>query len=288
MAAPGLTVLLTSDWQCGEPFLPEAAQAMMRLVPRIRPDVFIAAGDLTQRAKPREFQTALELIGRLPSVPVITTPGNHDVPLYRVWERLFAPFWNWKRFISRRLDTVTSVDGATFVTLSSAAPRRAIVNGRLDGSQLDFAERAFDEAPERDARCLVVHHHFVPVPDGEGGRPLPGAARSLERIEAMGVDVVFGGHVHQTHISTSRAVLTGRVGHGVPIVACGTTLSRRGRGVERGVNTLNVVRIGEASVEVTPFRLQEGAAEFQEQETRVLPRPRASGSGKASVDVPRA
>ena len=49
------------------------------------------SGDLTQRARPEQFQAARHWVDRIP-VPTLVVPGNHDVPLYRVWERVFAPF----------------------------------------------------------------------------------------------------------------------------------------------------------------------------------------------------
>jgi 3',5'-cyclic AMP phosphodiesterase CpdA len=223
---------------------------------------------------------ALEVLGTLPDVPLVTTPGKHDVPLYRFWERLTDPFRNWRRFVSEELNTVTRVPGATFVALSSAAPRRAIVNGRGDDAQMDFATEAVEAAPAADLRCLVIHHHFVAVADGQGGRPLPRAEALLERIEAAGVDVVFGGHVHQVHLTTSRDVLRGRKRSGVPLLACGTTTSRRGRGAEAGWNSLNVARLSPSRVEVTPYLQAPRATDFERGEARVFPRAGA-GAGDA-------
>ena len=271
-----LTLLHTSDLQCGRPFRPHAAEALVRFAHRLRPDVIVIAGDLTPRAKASEFRTAKALIERLPAVPVLVTPGNHDVPLYRIWERALAPYRNWRAFMSPDLDLTIHHPGATFVVLNSSAPHSAIVNGRVRVRQLELAQRGFAAAPAADARVLVVHHHFVPAPDPSAGPPLPGAAGLVEAFEAMGVDLVLGGHVHETHVSTSRALLTGGDGPGVPLVACGTTTSRRGRGAEKGINSLNVVRLGTREVEVVPHRLAEGAAEFLPMEPIRIPRHRAA------------
>ena len=249
-----LTVLHVSDLQCGSPFLPQAAEAMIRLADRIAPDVIVASGDLTQRAKVREFALARSILDRLGPAPMVLTPGNHDVPLYRVWERLASPFRNWRAFAGEELDTVRRVPGATFVALNSAAPRRAIVNGRIDPRQVEFAHSAFEGAPRSDIRVLVVHHHFVPVPSGEGSRPLPGAERLATQFARMGVDVVMGGHVHQLHIRSSA---------GLPFVATGTATSRRGRGDETGWNSLCVHRFAATTLEVTPFRRAPQAEEFE-------------------------
>jgi 3',5'-cyclic AMP phosphodiesterase CpdA len=253
MATP-LTVLHVSDFQCGSPFLPKAADAMLRVAEEVRPDVVVASGDLTQRAKVREFALARSILDRFGSVPLILTPGNHDVPLYRFWERLATPFRNWRAFAGNELDTVHAVPGATFVALNSAAPRRAIINGWIGAGQVEFARAAFEAAPADDVRVLVIHHHFVPVPTGEGSRPLPGAARLATQFARMGVDVVMGGHVHQLHIRSSA---------GLPFVATGTTTSRRGRGREEGWNSLCVHRFGATTLEVTPWLRSPDATDFE-------------------------
>ncbi len=261
----GLTVLHTSDFQCGEPYLPHVGEALVRIAHDIAPDVVVVSGDLTQRAKRREFEQARELVDRLGPVPVVLTPGNHDVPLYRVWERLLDPFGNWRRFTGEEsLDSVTRVDGATIVALHSAAPRRAIVNGRIDDGQVTFARRAFDDCAPNDLRLLVTHHHFVPIPQGRAGRPLPGAARLAEAFGQMGVDVLMGGHVHQIHLRTASEIVgCPRRDPPLPIVTCGTSTSRRGRGPEGGLNSLNVLRFSSTDVEVTPYLRSAGTQEFE-------------------------
>jgi 3',5'-cyclic AMP phosphodiesterase CpdA len=270
-----LTILHASDLQCGRPYSRRAAEALVRLAHAMDPDVVVVAGDLTQRAKAREFRLAAELMGRLPDVPTVVTPGNHDVPLYRVWERAFVPYRNWRRHVAAELDTVTRIEGGMFVALNSSAPRRAIVGGRIDSWQLDLARESFATTAPGDVRGLVIHHHFSPTPDGTGGRPLPGAADLLRAFEAMRVDIVLGGHVHRTLVRTSRDLVSGSTG-GIPLVACGTTTSRRGRGPEHGINSLNVVRVGSREVEVLPYLLREEAEDFEPTDPIVLARSRGT------------
>jgi len=260
------TVLHASDFQCGKPFVPRAAEALVRLAAEIRPDVIVVSGDLTQRAKQREFEQARTLLDRLHDAPIVLTPGNHDVPLYRIWERLFSPHRNWRRFAGPELDTVTRVDGAALVALDSSAPHRAVVSGRIDQSQVDFARDAFEQTDRSAYRVLVTHHHFVPVPDGQGGAPLPNSVSLAAAFAEMGVDIVLGGHVHQIHIRTSAALPGADHLRAVPIVASGTTTSRRGRGAEEGANSLTVVRLDARAVEVTPYHLGPGSTDFQSTE----------------------
>jgi 3',5'-cyclic AMP phosphodiesterase CpdA len=269
-----LTILHTSDLQVGKPYRPPAAEALIRFIDEHQPDVVVVAGDLTQRAKASEFRIVRALLARFGDIPFVVTPGNHDVPLYRVWERLLFPYRNWKRFIASDLDSVVRVPGATFVALNSSAPRRAIVSGWLGEEQVAFAKRACDESPSGDVRILVVHHHFVATDDRTGGRPLPGARGYLQSFADMGIDLVLGGHVHQTRVIAPDDPRTGAP---VALVSTGTTTSRRGRGIETDLNTLNVVQVGEEAIRVVPHRLWTERGAFEPLEPVTIPRSGAVG-----------
>jgi len=283
-----LKILHASDLQIGKPYRPDVAEAMVRMVEEQTPDLVVVAGDLTQRAKVREYQVAQALLPRLGPAPVVVTPGNHDVPLYRFWERLIDPYRNWRRFVRTELDHVTRVPGAVVVALNSSAPRRAIVSGRLTPPQIRFARDAFARAGGSDMRLLVVHHHFLPTDDGSGGRPLPAARAHLEAFEEMGVDLLLGGHVHQT-----RVIPPGdqRTGVRFPLISCGTTTSRRGRGAETDRNTLNVVEVEGTELRVRPHRYAPERSAFEPVDAVVLPRrSRVLGFGAGAapaVEGPR-
>lgn len=257
MARDTLTVLHVSDLQCGEPFLPSAAEAMLRFSDELEPDVVVVAGDLTQRAKPREYRMAGKVLERFGDVPLVVTPGNHDIPVYRVWERAVFPYRNWRRFVGRELNTVTHVDGATFVTLNSSTPYRALVNGWIGDDQLDFARRSFESAPSGDFRVVVIHHNFVPVTGGEGGHAFPRAAHVARALEQMDVDVVLGGHVHRLHLNTLHDIPDApelKALRPMPIVVCGTTASLRWRGDDESWNSLCVLRFESSTLHVEPYR----------------------------------
>jgi 3',5'-cyclic AMP phosphodiesterase CpdA len=246
------TLVHGSDLHFGKPHDPEMAEAFLEAIREASPDLIVLSGDFTQRAKIREYREARAWLDRLPDVPVVVTPGNHDVPLYRVWERLFAPYRNYREFIADELDTVTWIPGVTAVALNSSAPRRAIVNGRLDPAQLAMAQRVFREADRADLKVLVAHHHLAPAPDYEGDRPLPRARRVLDQLEAMGVELVLGGHLHRAYIGNSLDVYPGQDrDRGIVIVQSGTTTSRRGRAREVAKNSFNIIRIGSDSLRVT-------------------------------------
>jgi 3',5'-cyclic AMP phosphodiesterase CpdA len=258
-----LTLLHISDLHFGPPYLPAVGESVLRIAPRLNPDVVVVSGDLTQRARPEQFAAAREFIGRLPDVPRLVIPGNHDVPLYRVLERLTDPLRQYHRFIAEEVDRVWRFDGAVVVALDSTSPRRAISNGRIHKDQLAFCERAFADAPAGAARIVVAHHHFVPAPDYELDRAMPKAKRALTLFLDLGVDLILGGHLHRAYIGNTLDVYAGRHRErGIVVVQCGTTTSRRGRGREREKNSLNVIKIGAAMFRVTHYVYFDPPGEF--------------------------
>ncbi len=269
-----MTIVHASDLHFGAPHLPVVAEALLRFMEEARPAAIVISGDLTQRAKVREYRAAHDFLAGLPRIPVVVTPGNHDVPLYRVWERLLAPYRNYRRYIARQLDAVLDVPGVgdghglRIVSLNSAAPRSAIVNGRLGGRQLAFAAAAFAATPPGAARVLVTHHNLLQPTGGEPVPTLPGAPHVLRRAEAWGVDVVLAGHIHRTHLAWSGGGSARGGGRGLPVVVAGTTTSSRGRGAETGRNSLNVVALDGSGVEVTVYLYCREAGRFLAGEQR--------------------
>jgi 3',5'-cyclic AMP phosphodiesterase CpdA len=258
-----LTLLHISDLHFGPPYVPMVGEALLRIAPRLRPDVVVVSGDLTQRAKAEQFAAAREFLGRLPAVPQVVVPGNHDVPLYRVVERLTNPLGLYRRYISEQTDRVWQVDGALLVALDSTSPYRAITNGRIHKDQLDFCERAFRDAADGAARIVVAHHHFVPAPDYETDQTMPKAKRALNRFLELGVDLILGGHLHRAYIGNTLDIYAGRNRErGIIVVQCGTTTSRRGRGREREKNSFNLIKIGAEMLRVTHYMYFSEVGEF--------------------------
>lgn len=270
-----MTILHASDIHFGKPHLPELSGALVRFARDLDPAAVVISGDLTQRAKAAEYRAARAFLDALAPHPVVVTAGNHDVALYRIWERLFAPYRKYRRIIGPDRDVVRDVggggeapSGARFVALDSSSPRGAIVNGRISARQLDFAARSFAEAPAGALRVLVVHHNLVDAGDGPRTPPLRGAERLLDRLPRWGVDLVLSGHIH-------RAYLGGGGGpgqrEGPPIILAGTASSDRGRGEERGLNSFNVIRVGESGMEATVYLYSRDAGCFRPARSRRYP-----------------
>ena len=244
------TLLHLSDLHFGKPFRPNVAEAVLVQSRELRPDVVVISGDFTQRARVEQFRQAAEFLRQFDS-PVVVTPGNHDVPFYRFWERFLTPYRNYRRYISEDLNSVTEVAGLVIVALNSSR-RFTLTNGRIRRSQLDFAARAFEATDDSLTRVVVTHHHLAPPPGFERTNVMPYARRALKEFTALGVDLIMAGHMHSAYIGNSLDFFPGELERrGIVIVQCGTTTSKRGRGRETLRNTFNVIRVEGDVIRVT-------------------------------------
>src|SRR5688500_14957666 len=165
-----MNLLQISDVHFGPFYVPKVGEALLRAVQDLDYDVTIISGDFTQRAKREQFAEARAFMDQLPQRPSIVTPGNDDVPLYGVFERVFNPYGLYKQYISQDLDMVLRTPEAVIVAVNSTKPLQAIVNGRISRGQLDFVSKALRETPDDVLKIVVAHHHFAPAPDYEGGQ----------------------------------------------------------------------------------------------------------------------
>jgi len=268
-----ITLLHISDLHFGSPYVPKVGEALLGKVPQINPDVIAISGDLTQRAKPREFEAAREFIDILPDVPKVVVPGNHDVPLFRVLERLRSPYGLYQQYIARELNQVTQVEGAVIVALDSTSPLTNITNGRIHREQLEFCRKHLESVPEGVAKIIVAHHHFAPAPDYERDQTLPKARRAMDCFLDLGVDLILGGHLHRAYIGNSLDIYPkAKRGHGIVIVQCGTSTSRRGRGKERLKNSFNVINISDEMLWVTHYMYFDDVNDFGPLSRHTFPR----------------
>lgn len=269
-----LRLLHISDLHFGPPYLPRVGEALLRIAPGLAPDVIVASGDFTQRAKREQFQAAREFLEQLPEAQRVVVPGNHDVPLYRLGERFLDPHRLYREYISSELDRVWHVNGAVIVGLDSTSPRRAISNGRIHRDQLGFCAEAFRDVAPEAARIVVAHHHFAPAPDYERDQVMPKAKRAINAFVDLGVDLILGGHLHRAYIGNSLDIYPGNHrDRGIIMVQCGTSTSRRGRAREREKNSFNMVMVGAQVVHVTHYMYFDELDRFEPVSRHFFPRP---------------
>ena len=269
-----LELLHCSDLHFGPPYLPDVGEAVLKLAEELKLDGIVFSGDFTQRAKRQQFEDAKAYLDRFPAVPKVVVPGNHDVPLYRLVERLSTPLKHYQEVIEERLNYVVNLEEAVIVALDSTAPHSAISNGRIHSEQLDFCQQAFQDVPAETLKIVVAHHHFAPAPDYEWDQTLPKAKRAIDKFVDLGVDLIMGGHLHRSYIGNTLDLYAGRHrDRGIIIVQSGTTTSHRGRGREREKNSLNVLRMDARMIHVTHYIYFHEQDRFEPVSRHSFPRP---------------
>jgi 3',5'-cyclic AMP phosphodiesterase CpdA len=226
---------------------PAVVAALPGTVAAIRPDVVVVSGDLTQRAKKHEFEAARAFLERLPQ-PRIVVPGNHDVPLYRVWERFLSPLGKYRRIIQSDLHPCV-VDDEIAVLGINTARSLTFKGGRINEEQMQAIHARFDPLPEHLTKIVVTHHPFD-LPDEPENDKLVGRARqAMEVFAQCGVDLLLAGHFHTTQ-SGETSKRHELAGYSALVVQAGTATSTRGRGE---ANSFNLVRVESETIVVEPW-----------------------------------
>lgn len=212
-------------------------------VARHRPAAVAITGDLTMRARHREFAAATAWITAL-GVPVTVGVGNHDMPYFNPIERFFAPY---RRFRGMRDMVEREIDlpGLAIVPLKTATraqPRLNWSKGWVTSKALDRCLVAIDALPP-GIRALVAVHHPLREVGTQGTALTRGGTRALEELATRPVEAVLSGHVHDAFDITERTAKGP-----VRMIGAGT-LSRRTRSTPPSFNALTW-RDGQLSVEV--------------------------------------
>ena len=235
---------------------PALIEPLLLRLREIAPQLVAVSGDLTQRARAEQFEEARAFLGRLTS-PLVVVPGNHDVPLYRVWERFLSPLGKYKRIIQGDLEP-SYVDGEIAVLGVNTARALTFKGGRINKEQMASIERRLKPLDDAVTKIVVTHHPFD-VPDESGDVDLVGRARQAMAVFSQcGVDLLLSGHFHlsQSGETTRDAI----AGYSALAVQAGTATSTRGRGEE---NSFNVLRVQRSEIVVERWTFRRDPREFR-------------------------
>jgi 3',5'-cyclic AMP phosphodiesterase CpdA len=263
------SLLHISDVHFGPPHLPRVARGVLQMIDQRRPDAVVLSGDLTQRARPEQFREARAFVDAIP-VPVVVVPGNHDVPMYRFWERILDPFGAYRRWFADELEPVYRADGLLVVGINTAY-NWTIKEGRITLDRLLAVGELLAAAPDGVFKVVVAHHHLIPPPNFGTQTVLSNAYEAIDLFSTVGVDLILSGHLHQAYIGNSEEFYPkGRPP--VVILHSGTTTSNRGRMGERERNTCNWIAYDEQSMVVSHLRWHRDSERFAEHSRHWYPR----------------
>ncbi|MBD8525237.1 metallophosphoesterase family protein [Pseudomarimonas arenosa] len=208
--------------------------ALNELIATQSPDLLILSGDITQRATRAQFAAAHDWLDRQAVAHRLLLAGNHDIPLFALWQRLFSPYRRLRRGLQVTDLSPSHVQHPLHVLSVKTTRRYRHIDGEISPAQIDRVRRAL-LAADRDALKIVVTHQPLWVErSSDLHNCCRGAERALQAWCEAGADVFLSGHIHLPFV----AELPDHPGCWV--VNAGTALSSR---VRDGVpNSCNLIR----------------------------------------------
>lgn len=245
-----MTIVHLSDLHFGKIAHPRIVDALVAELNRRRPTLVAISGDLTQRARPHEYEAAAEMIDAI-EAPVLVVPGNHDVyPWWRPVSRIFNPLKRYRRYVSTDLAPTFVDDGLSVLGVNSAHGR-TIKGGRIGSEMRRTIDDHFDGTSDGIFKVLVVHHHLTRI-QALGPHDIAGNARqTLVTASRQGIDLILCGHLHVSHI---EPLPVSPAGHRVVIASAGTATSSRGRHSNRDTNFFNVIEVGQDAFTIEEWK----------------------------------
>lgn len=212
---------------------PEVVEALVRLSQALQPTMMVMSGDITQRARADEFEAAVAFERRM-GVPSVVIPGNHDIPLFHVIDRVFHPYGQHQNAFGQDLDPQRYLAPWWVVSVNTTRAYRH-KNGEISVAQIEQVVRSLKQAPADVVKVVVVHQPLEVMREEDVEDRLRGHYREAQQAwSSAGADVILGGHIHYPYVMQLTDVA-----RATWVVQAGTAVSERVRdGVPNSVNVL--------------------------------------------------
>jgi len=226
-------------------------------------EAVVVSGDLTQRARYIQFHDCKKFLESL-NLPYLVVPGNHDIPLYHVWSRIFSPFTRYKLFFGH-METTLETEHFYIIGVNSIR-RRYHTRGHISLEQIQQIDQSLMIAPADKIKLIVVHQPFYTPPnDSHGVKDCPMLGRmALESWSQSGLNGLLHGHLHQSAVYDLNQIYHLGAAHPVLDIHAGTATSYR---LHHGLpNSFNVIH---ANADVQHYYFDEQQKEFVLKEENV-------------------
>ncbi len=222
---------------------PIVVEALAGLLHSLSPQLIVLSGDITQRARARQFHSARRFIERFRSADVLAIPGNHDVPLFNLPARLFWPYRGYRKSFGDELEPVFR--NSRILAISVKTTRRyRHVQGEVSSTQIARVSHLLRQATIGQLRMVITHQPVCVIKPTDHVNLLHGAQPAVRSWSEAGADLILGGHIHLPYVAPLHGTMP-EVNRRVWAVQAGTAVSERTRG---GIdNSVNIIRYQDSS-----------------------------------------
>lgn len=217
--------------------VPTACEAVIELAREQRPEVLILSGDITQRARRRQFDAARTFVERLGIGAHLVIPGNHDIPLFNLWQRATDPYAGFRRSFGDIADREVANEHLLAIAVRSTRRWRH-KHGQVSDAQIEAVSRRLAAATRQQLRVVVVHQPMDVPRRAEEHNLLRNAGPAARAWAAAGADLVLGGHIHLPYVLPMSRRYSG-MRRELWCVQAGTALSARVR--REAPHSLNLI-----------------------------------------------
>lgn len=247
-----MRIFLLSDLHFGRANK-DLVEPLLKTVAEADPDLVVVAGDFVQRARASHFRPAQQFLGRL-GRPWLAVPGNHDIPLFNIPERILRPRAAYRRWIATETEPIVETD-STIVVGIDTTHRWHHQRGVVRSAQIRRVSGIIAEnAPDRTV-VVVAHHPFHQDPEIEKKLMLC-APEALDAWAEAGPHITLTGHLHKWKVEPFVA----RKNRAMTLqVHCGTGLSTR---LRNEPNDCAILDLAPSHVRVTRLSVPDGGTSF--------------------------
>ncbi|HSI46559.1 MAG TPA: metallophosphoesterase [Methylophilus sp.] len=247
---------------------PAVTAALLQLAQEVRPDIAILSGDVTQRARAAQFNAARNFLDTLAAPVKLVIPGNHDIPLFNIFARVFNPYGNFRRVFGKELAPHFS-NQDTLVIGVKTTRRWRHADGEVSAKQIRRVSRQLQNASQDKLRIVFVHQPVYVERESDKANLLHGHKKAIEAWSAAGADMILSGHIHLAYIRNLEEKFQ-NVTRPFWVVSAGTAVSKRIR--EGKPNSVNLIRYDSVlrSCKVERMDFDAASSRFVIAETKLL------------------
>lgn len=151
----------------------------------------VLTGDLNQRVSRKELALVKNFITSL-NFSLFLVPGNHDIPFYNLFYRLFSPYNKFLKYLGPFAQNYYEDDFFAVYGLWTA-DHFSVQRGTLGYSDLDDLEKKFQRVPPDKIRIIACHHPLLCLKN-------PLIKNDIKRIMNVAPHLILWGHEHRSTV----------------------------------------------------------------------------------------